>query len=155
MPGLSCSMWTLNCGMWELVPSSGIELSPLHWECEVLATEPLGMPHDFCFITFKLVGRWRECVTIPLCNDIAGKVSSWFKQSLLTDAEMVLLCEIRGNSCSLYILKHIIYSCLDLGLFQGSFAGLSLALPTKWTRDSVSCSRAYPKGKRWHALIFI
>ena len=38
----SCCMWTLSCGMWNLVPRPGTEPDPLHWELEILATGPLG-----------------------------------------------------------------------------------------------------------------
>ena len=41
-PGLSCSIWTLSCGMWDLVLRPGIKPGPLHWECGVLATGPPG-----------------------------------------------------------------------------------------------------------------
>ena len=37
-----CSMQTLSCSMWDLVPWPGIEPGPLHWECGVLATGPPG-----------------------------------------------------------------------------------------------------------------
>ena len=46
-PGLSCIMGDLffffffsSCSMWDLVPWSGIECRPLHWERGVLATGP-------------------------------------------------------------------------------------------------------------------
>ena len=38
----SCSMRTLSCSMWDLIPCWGIELGPLHWEHGVLATGPPG-----------------------------------------------------------------------------------------------------------------
>ena len=41
-PGLSCSMWTLSCGMWHLVPCPRIKPGHLRWECRVLATGPPG-----------------------------------------------------------------------------------------------------------------
>ena len=38
----SGGMWTLSCGTWDLVPWSGMEPRPLHWEWGVLATGPPG-----------------------------------------------------------------------------------------------------------------
>ena len=41
-------MKTLSCGMWDLVPRSGMEPGPLHWKCRVLATGlPGKSPCDF------------------------------------------------------------------------------------------------------------
>ena len=36
----SCSMQTICCSMWDLVPWPGFNPGPLHWECGVLASEP-------------------------------------------------------------------------------------------------------------------
>ena len=35
-----CSMGTLSCRMWDLIPQPGIKPRPLHWQHGVLATEP-------------------------------------------------------------------------------------------------------------------
>ena len=40
----SCGMQTSSWGMWDLVPQSGIEPGPLHWEHRVLATGLPGEP---------------------------------------------------------------------------------------------------------------
>ena len=42
--GLHRGMWTLSCGIWNLVLWPGIKsnLGPLHWVCRVLATQPPG-----------------------------------------------------------------------------------------------------------------
>ena len=45
--GLSCSMQTLSCSMWDLVPWSGIRLGPLLWERRVLAIGPPGKSLTF------------------------------------------------------------------------------------------------------------
>ena len=37
-----CGMLTLSCGKWDLVPWQGIKPGPLHSECRVLITGPLG-----------------------------------------------------------------------------------------------------------------
>ena len=37
-----CGMLTLSCGKWDLVPWQGIKPGPLHSECRVLTTGPLG-----------------------------------------------------------------------------------------------------------------
>ena len=42
VPRLGCSMQTLSCGMWNLVPRLGIEPVPMHWEHGVLAMGPSG-----------------------------------------------------------------------------------------------------------------
>ena len=39
-PGLSYRMWTLICGMWDLIPQSGIKLKPPPLESWSLATGP-------------------------------------------------------------------------------------------------------------------
>ena len=38
----SCSMKTLSCGIWDLVPDRGLNPGPLHWEQGVLAPGPPG-----------------------------------------------------------------------------------------------------------------
>ena len=45
--GLSCSMQTLSCSKWDLVPCSGIRLGPLLWEHRVLAIWPPGKSLTF------------------------------------------------------------------------------------------------------------
>ena len=40
--GLSCSMWTFSCGVWDLVPCPGIKPGPLHREHGVFVTGPPG-----------------------------------------------------------------------------------------------------------------
>ena len=40
--GLGCGMGDLGYSMWDLLPSPGLELRPLHWEHRVLATAPPG-----------------------------------------------------------------------------------------------------------------
>ena len=49
---LSCSMWTLSCGMQDLVPRPGMNPSALHWERGVLTTGPLGKSPLGYFLTF-------------------------------------------------------------------------------------------------------
>ena len=46
---LHCGIWNLlvacvmfSCSIWALVPNQGLNLSPLHWELEALATAPPG-----------------------------------------------------------------------------------------------------------------
>ena len=48
--GLSCTMHTLNCSMWDPVLWPGIEPWPLPWELGVLTTEP---PGKSLKVTFK------------------------------------------------------------------------------------------------------
>ena len=43
----SCSMSNLSCRMLDLIPQSGTELGPQHWECGVLATGPPGKSLPF------------------------------------------------------------------------------------------------------------
>ena len=51
---LSMHMWTLSCGMWNLVPWLGIEPRLAAWECRVLATGPPGKSNElFCFFFFQ------------------------------------------------------------------------------------------------------
>ena len=70
-PGLSCSMWTLSCGMWDLVPCPGIKPGPLHWECGLLATGPPGKSWSINF-NHQLF-RWecgsltRTCAYLSYC----------------------------------------------------------------------------------------
>ena len=45
--GLSCSMWTFSCGVWEVFPDQGSNPGALHWEHRVLATGPSGKPLKF------------------------------------------------------------------------------------------------------------
>ena len=47
--GLGCGMGDLGYSMWDLLPSPGLELRPLHWEHRVLATAPLESPWPSCF----------------------------------------------------------------------------------------------------------
>ena len=51
---LSCSMQTLNCGRWDLVPWPGMESRSLHWELGVLATGSWGKSrvHYYCYYYF-------------------------------------------------------------------------------------------------------
>ena len=37
----------LSCGMWDLVPRSGVEHRTLYWECGVLAMDHQGTPSYF------------------------------------------------------------------------------------------------------------
>ena len=43
---MACGIFNLHWGMWDLVPWPGIEPSPLHWECRVLATGPSESPNN-------------------------------------------------------------------------------------------------------------
>ena len=54
--GFSCctqdlhgGMWTLSCGMWNLVPRQWIETQPLYWEHGDFATGPAGKPLEYTF----------------------------------------------------------------------------------------------------------
>ena len=44
----SCSMWTLSCGMGDLVPWPGIKSMPLHWEHRILAIDHQGSSWSYC-----------------------------------------------------------------------------------------------------------
>lgn len=46
---VSCSIQTLTCSMWDLVPWAGNEPGPLHWKGWLLATGPPGMSLLFYF----------------------------------------------------------------------------------------------------------
>ena len=48
-----------SCSMWDLVPRPGMEPSPLHWECRVLAIGPLGKSHLCPLKTSKFRGGER------------------------------------------------------------------------------------------------
>ena len=50
MPGLSCGMSTVSCGMKDQVPWQEIELGPLRWEFKVPATWLLGKSLDETFL---------------------------------------------------------------------------------------------------------
>ena len=69
--GLSCGIWTVSCGMWDLIPWPHIEPWPLHWESGVSATGPPGKC-PLCGISWK--GRW---VAVPTEeNTLPGKAPS-------------------------------------------------------------------------------
>ena len=46
---LGCGMGDLGYGMWDLLPSPGLEVRPLHWDHRVLATAPPESPWLSCF----------------------------------------------------------------------------------------------------------
>ena len=75
----SCSMQTLNCGRWDLVPWQEMESRSLHWELGVLATGPWGKSqvhyyYQFFFflvITMQLMGSWASLLAQMVKNQPA------------------------------------------------------------------------------------
>ena len=66
--GLSCSrqdlLWTLSCGMWDLVPWRGIEPGPPGLECESLATGPPGKSREATFLI--AMNMFAGCIFVHL-----------------------------------------------------------------------------------------
>ena len=62
----SCGRWVPSCGTWELVPWSGIEPGPLHWECGVLATGPPEKSLVLHFTLATLKKKKKKQVTLIL-----------------------------------------------------------------------------------------
>ena len=64
--GLSCSMWTPSCGMWDLVPWPVIEPDCLFWEHGVLATGWPGKSPAYIIILWQMKGEEETVISHTL-----------------------------------------------------------------------------------------
>ena len=113
---LSCGMWTLSWGMWDLVPWPGIELEPLPLKPEVLATWLPGKSQEFSFfpqlkslelqnIILSLDQGWAsKCpeprsLSCPLPPSILSGATLWNPGALRDKNESPFL----GNECAMCI----------------------------------------------------
>ena len=61
------SMWTLSCGMWDLIDNQGSNPGPLHWELGVLATGPPGKSSVIFFLG-NILGTLYILGILVLCD---------------------------------------------------------------------------------------
>ena len=61
------SVWTLSCGMWDLIDNQGSNPGPLHWELGVLATGPPGKSSVIFFLG-NILGTLYILGILVLCD---------------------------------------------------------------------------------------
>ena len=83
----SWGIWTLSCGMWDLVLDQGLNPGSLHWEHRVLATAPPGKSQDPQNLAPTIIYFSFHCSHVCIIFSAIGFQPPWFNKCLALHLE--------------------------------------------------------------------